>query len=289
MTTRFIFLLAAIVASLGFAQARPGPDSNYNVSAASAASYVGPCDVSACTAAYGFFSGTAAYATAHSPAIDLCDVASCSVLVTINYLSTGYWDAATAAASASCAVSCWVTKFYDSSGHGADAPVTGGTRAVVAFNSLGSCSAAVSSSGGIYLSSTFTSVPSPWSLVGVGERTGSFTSEGYVVGAVGAASLGFSNAVNTARFDGGSGLTLSVTDSAYHAFVGLSGASGSLNVDSLTPTTGNAGTNSLTAVELMSDSFGNRLIGNLVFGALMPSSVTPSTMNANLHAKCGGW
>lgn len=255
-------------------------------------SFTGPCDISACTGAYGFIAGTAAYASAHSPAVDICDTATCGTTVTINFLSTGLWDAATAAANAVCSVSCSATNFYDSTGNLHPAPFTTGTRPTIAFGNLGTCSAAIAIvTGGTFKTAAFTSVPT-WSMVGIAERTTSLTTEQYFIGSTTGTALGwFTAATQGHAYAGAASATVTgVTDSAYHAFVFVSGTSGSLNIDSLTPTTINTGGTAVADLFIMADSFGNRqLSGRFIFAAMMPSAVTASTMNTNLHSQCGGF
>lgn len=253
-------------------------------------SFTGPCDISACTGAYGFIAGTAAYASAHSPAVDICDTATCGTTVTINFLSTGLWDAATAAANAVCLVSCSAKNFYDSTGNAHPAPFSTGTMPVIAFGSLGTCSAAVSAGLSTFKTAAFTSVPT-WSMVGIAERTGALTTEQYFIGSTTGTALGWFTAANQghAYAGAGSGSISGVTDSAYHAFVFVSGTSGSLNIDSLTPTTINTAGTAVADLFLMTDSFGQRINGRFVFAAMMPSAITPSTMNTNLHSQCGGF
>ena len=145
--------------------------------------YSGPCDAATisggCTSAVGFLSGTAAYSTALSPAVDICDTATCTTTATINFLATGYWDAATAAASAPCTVACSPSKFYDSTGNGNALPVNGTAYGQISFNVLGSCSGLIrtvisgpSVSNPYYLSSTFTTLTQPYSLITLAERIG---------------------------------------------------------------------------------------------------------------------
>lgn len=266
--------------------------------AAAGGAFSGPCDaVAGATVFYGFVSCSAAYATAHSAAADVCDMATCTTVVTINFLSTGYWDAATAAASAACTTACVVKQFYDSSGNAHTIPANSGQYGQVVFNVLGSCSGlthtATYTTGPDYRVA-ITSVPTPYSFVGLTTRhSTAVTTQQYIIGSSsgGGAGLGFAGAANTAQVYASSTLSLSsVSDATFHAMVAinLGTASSTLNVDG-TASTGNMGTQAIASIEYGSDPFGSFMQGYAVAAGLWPSAVTASTMNTNIHSLCGGF
>lgn len=264
----------------------------------SGATYSGPCDaIAGATAFIGFLSCSASFASAHNPAVDIADQSTHLVTATINFLSSGYWDAATAAASSPCSVACVATKFYDSSGNSNDFPVDAGKYGLITFNALNTCSA-VGLSGTYagsptYRSSLFTSVNQPLSMVAIANRTGNVTTKQYVLGGEdgGGSAIGFSNSANTADFYDSSEITLgSVADNSWHALVGIgNGASGSISADGST-NAANAGTQAVSRLKFGADNFGSNLsAGLLIAGGMWPSSVNISTMNTNLHSLCGGF
>jgi hypothetical protein len=265
---------------------------------AAGASFSGPCDaVSGAKVFLGFVSCSAAYASALSPAADICDEAARTTCTTINFLATGYWDAATAAASASCATACVVSKFYDSSGNGNDAPVDAGHYGKITFNSLGSCSAignstVIGTTSPGYKTAAITTINQPWSMAGIVKRVTNTTNERYLIGSSsgGGAALGFSNTPGLGNFYASAPVTQTATDNAWHALIGIgNGASGSMSVDGSTQG-GNAGTQTISNIYFATDAFGSNLNGSQgVAAGIWPSSVSVSTLNANLHSLCGGF
>ncbi len=265
---------------------------------AGGATFSGPCDATAgATLFFGFVSCSAAYATAHSAAADVCDLATCTTTVTINFLSTGYWDAATASASSACATACVVKQFYDSTGNGHTIPVNAGSYGKIVFNVLGSCSGlthTASYSTGPQYRVAITSVATPYSLMALTSRNSTaVTTQQYAVGSSssGGAGLGFTGTANTAGVYASSNLSLgSVSDAAFHAMIAinLGTASSTLNVDGVAAT-GNMGSLAIASVDFGSDPFGSFTQGYVVAGGLWPSAVTASTMNTNLHSLCGGF
>jgi len=103
-------------------------------------SYQGPGDiVSGATAWWGLRGYNGAYATGSSPAIVVCDTATFSTCSTINILSNGNLDAATAAGSPACATACVIQSFTDQTGNGHTAScASASVCATLTFNCINS-------------------------------------------------------------------------------------------------------------------------------------------------------
>ena len=123
---------------LAFYQSR---DSNYNIviSGSPPPTYTGPGDVvSGATEYWGLRAYNAAYATGSNPAAVICDTATFAVCTTINILSNGKFDSATAAASSSCAVACVFKTFIGQIGGNNATCASAATCATVNFNCINS-------------------------------------------------------------------------------------------------------------------------------------------------------
>lgn len=289
------FSIAAFAQVGGLSFPGPGPR-------VASASFSGPCDAvgSSATVFVGFVSCSAAYATAHSPAADICDQLTCTTTATINFLSTGYWDSATAAASPACAVACVVSKFYDSSGNANNAPASSSvSNALITFNALGTCSAVgkgtvgAGNSAPFYETSAFTSVAQPLTFAAIGKRTGSFATQQFIVGGStgGGSGFGFDGVANQLSFYDSGTITLSgQTDNVWYAMAALgNGASSSINANG-SSNTGNAGTQAVAQFTFMSDAFSNNLVAGLaVAGGIWPSAINVSTLTTKLRSLCGGF
>jgi len=87
---------------------------------AAGVSYTGPGDVvSGATAWWGLRGYSAAYSTGSNSAVVVCNAATFTTCSTINILSNGKFDTATASGSSACASTCVVKSFTDQTGNGA--------------------------------------------------------------------------------------------------------------------------------------------------------------------------
>lgn len=88
----------------------------------SAPAYTGPGDVvSGATLFWGLRGYTAAYSTGSNPAAKVCNATTFTTCSTINILSNGKFDTATASGSAACATTCVVSELFDQTGNGNNA------------------------------------------------------------------------------------------------------------------------------------------------------------------------
>lgn len=147
------------------------------------------------------------------------------------------------------AANLFITTIYDQSGNGIPlAQATAVNQPPFILNVLRGFPA-LQNSGGTNLSlqrSSVITVPTPWCMSGVAQRTGNNTSFGTIVTANSdGIGLYFNNAANQVALFGAAALTASATDGNWHAVQGLNnGASSQVMVDGTT-TSGTAGSTSI--------------------------------------------
>jgi small ligand-binding sensory domain FIST len=106
--------------------------------------------------------------------------------------------------------------------------------------------------------------------------------------------VGFNTTANNAFTNGGSLLTASATDSAFHAIIGVvnSGTSGATVVDG-SATSGTTGTTALTSnIFAMDAASGLPLAGKFCEGEIYPfalNSTQYGALNTNMHSATNGW
>lgn len=205
------------------------------------ATYKGPGDiVSGASAWWGLRAYNAAYATGSNPAADICDVATGATCTTINILSNGNFDVATAQASSSCATSCNVSKLYDQTkgnacgGSSCDlVQATNANRPVLVFNCIGSLPCLQATTAAQQLTSTNSITPATGivSLSTVANRA-VFTGTTNILVRENA---GANNRIRTAGsnlWQVGSSLNVAANDAAWHTSNSVvNGASSVANVD----------------------------------------------------------
>ena len=145
------------------------------VKVAAAPSYTGPGDVvSGATAWYGFRAYNAAYATGANPAADVCDSGGTNC-ITINILSNGNFDTATASGATACGGNPCVSisKMYDQTGHANHIlQATNASRPLLGFNCIGTFTCPQFTSSGLVLtSSTTISQAQPFTIASVFNST----------------------------------------------------------------------------------------------------------------------
>lgn len=266
------------------------------------AGYTGPGDiVSGATIFWGVVAYNAAYATGSNPAFDVCDVATGLTCSTINILTTGYADFATAAASVACATACGISKFYNQ--------VTNGTldivqsdrtrRPTLTFSSLGSCAGALFNGSTVRLvSSGNWSQSQPFSGLVVFKRTSVAAAGALGVSTPDAVELGanladrsFIAATSTANGTAGD-----TPDNSFNVVQGIYNSSSSIIVANSTTTSSlNPGTGNPNGTVVMGagDSSGNdRFPGTIMFGGWWPaafSGTQSGNLNTNARSFCGGF
>ena len=273
-------------------------DSNYNISiSGSAPSYTGPGDIiSGAKIFIGLRAYNAAYATGSNPAADVCDAATGLTCSTINILSSGYFDTATAAASLACAVKCIITKFYDQTGNGNDFTSVS-SSGILTFNCLSTYPCIDTSAGANPYSGTTLTQASPMTLWAISNRT-SGSSYSTLFGATTAdTEFGFVNASDAYIYGNPNELDLTgVSNNTWHALLSiLNGSSSSINADG-TQQTGTLGTSGITSSANAFLAF-NAGGTQAVFAFTMEFGLWPSAfsagnitaMNANGHAAYGGF
>lgn len=275
----------------------PGPGTPAKIVVA----YVGPGDVSSGAAAWW---GLRAYSTATrgNKAANVCipSDAACADLVTD--VATGALIIPMIGGSSCGVVLCTVKTLYDQTGNtncnGVTCDVTQATianRPTLTLNCLGSTLPCMTWSGSqTLLSANATNAlhPQPFSVSGVGQRTGSFTSYGDILGTSGGSiQLAYNNSANTALlYAGNLSLTATAADSSFHAIQGLlNGVSSILYIDG-SSTSGNPGGTSFPSVEFMCvGTCGNPTTGKSTEGGVWFSDTSAnfSALNANQRAYWG--
>lgn len=192
---------------------------------------------------------------------------------------------------------CVVKTLYDQTGNGNH--VTQATLSkmpVLTLSCLGSLPCAtytIAAASCLVTGSSVAAITNPWSMEGIGRRTGNFTTSQRLVGngtGLGNQSFGWTTSASTINL---TGVTLgSVTDSSFHALQGVAnGASTSISAD------GASNTGSITATT-KSDLFGlgctnnsaGSLDGQLTEGGVWPSAFSAQNiidLNSNAHTYWG--
>lgn len=266
------------------------PSSNTaNATTSGSSSYSGPGNIaSGAIAWWGLRAYNVAYATGSDPAADILR-ASDSATTTINILSNGNFDTATAV-SFCASTTCTVTKLYDQTGNGNNTTAVAAPVALT-FNCIGSLPCMNFNGTSHFLASPGGSnIPQPWTISAVAERTGAFTSFGSIYGDTSNEQLMFTTSPNTVSVFGGVLLPGAATDSAFHALQGIAnGASSNLYIDG-TANSGSAGTNAFVATGATIGNGFNTLTGNMTEVGIWPSAFSTSTatnLSSNQHTYWG--
>ena len=258
-------------------------------------SYTGPGDVvSGALGAWGLRSYNAAYATGSNPAADICDVATGLVCTTINFLSNGSFDVATAAASSPCAVACNVSKLYDSTGNARHATqTTNSSRPTLTFNCINTSLPCLTNAAGqgLAVDTGIGTIAQPWTIVAVCNRTGSVTNFSNCYGEGSGHGILNVNSANTIAAYGGTIFNTTASDNAFHSLIGVGNSTSSImNVDNGTTSTGNGGTNSLagTTQQIMSGGFGS-MVGTGTEWIVYGSAISAGNQTSLCHNQFLYW
>jgi hypothetical protein len=162
-----------------------------------------------------------AYATGSNPALDLHDNSSGTLVATINILSSGALDVATAATVIAGGASK-VGKLYDQTGNGNHfTQGTNANRPTLTLNAIGSLPGLTFSSSSMSVAANLISFVAGHSLAVVAKRTGANTSYGIVMSGADNPFMGFKDATNTAVFNPTGGqITATATDGSFHSIIG---------------------------------------------------------------------
>jgi hypothetical protein len=189
----FFVAISQIVSSASAGGAQYGPQGGSF--GTSQPTYSGPGDiVSGATGWWGLRGYSAASAATAQPAA-LILRASDSTTATINILSNGTFDTATAATFCA-STTCSVKTLYDQTGNGYNlTQATAANQPALLFNCFGfaPCLYFTGSASEVLVNSSFTNVAQPNSVAMVGERTANFTTE---MDAFSALSTGYVGSVN---------------------------------------------------------------------------------------------
>jgi hypothetical protein len=276
-----------------------------SVIASGGGGFVGPGDAITpqAVAYYGFRAYNAAYAApGTNPAMQLCDKASGVTCVTINILTSGFADRATALASSACATQCGVSSLTDQTGHGNTA--SNGNRLlwpVVLFSgcpgAFQMCAQFVPSPQASELATANITQAQPFTFVAVAKRTGNFTSFGSVIDfGTGTATMGFSSTANAAWMTAGSAnrSITGVTDSVLHSMIGVfNGASSEFTADATSSAVASPGTQGAAAAPMKVGDDGNGDVPTNtsyewgLYGSALSNTDAVSLSN-NMHG-ASGW
>lgn len=222
-------------------------------------SYQGPGDtVSGATMFIGLTAYNAAYATGSNPAADICDSATMAVCSTINILSTGYFDAASASASLACAVSCSFKRLYDQTGNGNHYDTFAGNlvffRLPLTFNCLGSlpCVDIGANANSLATQAGATNRAQPYTVSRVNLQTG-YTAQ--LLTYTTANSQVIINPNTTGCFAGASASTAAADGTWFNINTVFNGASSDLNVQG-TSNTNDCGTTAANGTPQLPSSVG---------------------------------
>lgn len=294
-----VALLCVVAPASAFWQSR---NSNYNQSIGGA-TYQGPGDVqSGAVGFWGFRAYNAAYGAAK--AAKICDAATGLTCSDVNFLSNGYFDAATAAGLTQCSISCNVQTLYDSTGNGNDlAQSTNGNRPLLVFNALNTYAcASFTASATMYLTKASMSASLPISVISVAKRTANFTTLQYILGLQNTSpnnfGLSFRASANTVGYaNSGTAVTVgSTADSSFHALQGIGTSTTQyIYADGSTNNSANGGVALNSTVNIGLTTSAVAPLDGIVCEAgiwgstdFVANSKTTS-LNSNMHAAYGSW
>ena len=247
-----------------------GPEGFFTSKPASVPSYTGPGDVvSGADAFWGLRGYNAAYSTGSNPAAIVCNQTTFTICSTINILSNGKFDTATASGSSACATTCVVKQLYDQTGNAHHLTCASGTACpVLTFNCINTTLPCLTFAGAQTM--TVSAAPTqaqPWTMTLITERTANFTTEMYPLHTADATTsdlgIRFTSAASSVAGQCSSTVAPaggSVADSAWHNFALVcNGASSAIYVDAGS-TTASGGTSALTNTKALA-------IGENIFGS----------------------
>lgn len=291
----FLCLIAGLSAQSPIASFPPGMFSHST--GGSGSTYNGPGDVYG--SAYAWFSCSrsysAAYASGSNGACDLVDSATGLTTFTMNILSTGFADAAGAAASTACAVACKVTKAYDQTGNGRHVTqATLSAMPVLTFNIINSLPVMNCGTGGtaVVLGSVNITVTQAYTVSTVFYGLSGIAG-GTAFGTSSAVGIGDTGTLNQGVFAATTSQTFTATNATWHAVQGLgSGASGAYNVDGADTAGVNAGSSNISGEPLRIcrgavGSGANQLGGYVAEGGLW-NATSNATQRGSLYTNQHG-
>jgi hypothetical protein len=286
-------LTALLLLVSGAAIANPpyGPQGG-TISSGVTLAYVGPGNlVSGATAWWGLRGYSSSYSTGSNPAA-LIRRASDGTTATINILSIGQFDVATAQTFCS-GTTCSIQTLYDQTGNGYNlTQATAADQPALTFNCFGfaPCMTFTGSSSQALVNSSFPELSQPYSVSAVVERTANFTSEQDFWGALSAGVFGslagfYAMTNSMVAYAGSAAMDWNpIADSVLHSAVFVFNAASSyLYVDgsSLAASTnpGSAGTYSAVAMGGSYNQSTNYLTGYVAEMGVWPSGLNSTQAN----------
>lgn len=302
---RLALTLALCLSLVGTAFAQGGMMPGPGTPASSAAGYQGPGDI--VSGATSFYSCGRAYNAAYANGTNpLCDVvltsggaAACTIRVKTNGFAdlTGSYCAGSTTLATACTGGCSVTKIYDQVNTNHVVQATLANMPALTLSALNGLPCATNAINKGLLTAATLTLAQPLTFTSVSERTSSFTSQQqlYANGAGGASNFAYNSSVNSVRLTGGSIITATASDSAFHALQAiLNNTSSQITVDTTQGTLSAGGTTGInTNFGLMNVSgLASGLAGVLCEAGLWPSalnSTQQTNLNSNMHSATNGW
>lgn len=275
------------------------------------AGYQGPGDIT--SGAIAFYSVgrayNAAYAAAQSPLADIVDTATGLATCTIKVGTNGFANLTATVCPTSAPtvnivtfctvmhVGCSITKLYDQTGNGNDVVQSGTNGPTLAFNAQNGLPCAAGNGNGINIKTVGNVVQAaPFTRMAVVERTGNVTTRQDIIDSVSPTRLAFTNSANSVTINNGATVSLSATDSAFHALIAVaSGTAPLFAVDSsVTISTSSNGTTSLSGpLSVMNSVAAGQPLTN---GFMCEAGIWPADLNssyqvmlANMRSAIYGW
>lgn len=293
---RFFYALITLLWALPALAQVPMTGAGLPKPTASGGAYTGPGDIATFTVWGGIRSYNTAYATGSNPSAIVCDTATFLTCTTINILSSGDFDTATASGSTSCAVACVVKQLYDQTGGGNFLDCASASACpTLTFNCLDTkpCMTFNGTSKALCTNAPITRAQ-PLSYNAVALTTGSANGAAVASSVNSDAEMRFSTSPNTIfLFAGSTTVPQTETDNTFHALSGVfNGASSVMNVDGSSGTPGNPGANGVSTgfVCLGNNAFGSFLPGKMTEGGMVASALSGANMtslSSNEHTYWG--
>jgi len=263
--------------------------------AAGGAAYTGPGDIVTFTWWGGFRAYNAATAGTKAIRVRAADAAQTD----INTLADGSLDAATLAAFIVTHGACTVVTVYDKVGTNDCTQATAGNQPLVTANAQGTSYGMtfVRASSTILLSGTTITQSQPYSLVATAKQTDAASDQGVIAiddGGFNGAALDCTTAPNFRLYSGLS-FDQSMTTNTMYAMMGVFNGASSVSSLNGAESTGNAGTQSLTAYNIALGAFGpgNQFSSHVImeagYIAGTISGGNRTSLNTNMRAAYGGF
>lgn len=245
MIKRIIAFFILLYAGLWCLQQAPSRAAGWlPLAKSSVVAYVGPGDiVGSATAWWGLRGYSMAYSTGSNPAAVVCDSATFAVCTTINILSNGNFDTATASGSSSCSVACVVKSLTDQTGGGQTLScASAGVCPTLTFNCLAGTLPCMTFAGAQTMSATVTNLSQPITFVSEFKYTS--TATGAIAGSSNTGNIGVEPTnTNIVYFASNAISVASSVNTQYALGVVLNGVACASNLNGSLATGSNCGAN----------------------------------------------